>query len=119
MARTNWLAPLTLLVCITAFSGASLADPQQGGWIPDQLFPWDNWWNADVSGVPVDWQSDDLLSAAGRWRQWHPDVGGIFWDDLGERNCGMPYITVDCGQDTVPVGVFWASVSHGPHYNPL
>ncbi len=113
MRRTNWLAPLTLLVCITAFSGVSFADPQQGGWIPDRLFPWDNWWNVDVSGAPVDWRSDDLLSAAGRWRQWHPDVGGIFWDDLGERNWGMPYISVDWWQERVPVEFVWPSISDG------
>src|ERR1700687_481025 len=106
MTRANWLAPLTLLVCITAFSRASLADPALGGWLPDQMFPSDNWWNVDVTWVPVDWRSDDLINSVGRWTQLHPDVGGNYWDDRGERNYGFASITGDLGEVRVPGGFF-------------
>jgi hypothetical protein len=95
-----------------ALSRTSSADPAQGGWLP-RLFPSDNWWNVDVTWAPVDWRSDDLISAVGRGTQLHPDVGGDFWDAMGERNYGMPYITVDGWQPRVAVDFFWPTISDG------
>jgi hypothetical protein len=113
MARRNWLATLSMLVCVTALSRTSWADPVQGGWLPGQMFPSDNWWNVDVTWVPVDWRSDDLLNQVGRGMQMHPDVGGNYWDDLGERNYGLPFITVDGGQPRVAVDFLYSTVSDG------
>jgi hypothetical protein len=77
------------------------------------MFPSDNWWNVDVSGVGVDWRSDDLINSVGRWMQLHPDVGGNFWDERGERNWGIPYITVDWWQERLPVDFLWPTISDG------
>jgi hypothetical protein len=92
-----------------ALSRTSSADPVQGGWLP-RLFPSDNWWNVDVTWAPVDWRSDNFISAVGRGMQLHPDVGGNYWDE-GERNYGMPYIQVDWWQPRVAVDFVFSTVS--------
>jgi hypothetical protein len=59
------------------------------------LFPSDNWWNADVSGAPVDPDSDSFLDFIGRGRRLHPD--------FGPPPYGIPYVTVPRSQRLVPV----------------
>lgn len=79
----------------------SLADPVQGGWVP-QLGSADNPWNTDISWAPVDWRSDEYIQFVNRWgpRRLHPDVGGNF---DGDHNYGFPYIVVDGWQTKVAV----------------
>ena len=64
-----------------------------------QVFPGDNWWNADVSSAPVDPQSDAYIrSLGGAGRYMHPD--------FGRSPYGLPYVTVGASQPRVPIGLF-------------
>ena len=49
-------------------------------------FPSDNWWNLDISGAPVDAQSDAFIDFVGRTRTLHPD--------FGPPPYGIPYVGV-------------------------
>src|SRR5215469_4755175 len=115
MKRPSRLASLTMLSSLMVVSRVALADPQEGGWLPQQLFPPDNWWNADISWAPVDPASDYYISYIRRWGSLplHPVLGGDFWDGDLERNWGFPYITVDWWQPRVPVDFDYPTVSDG------
>jgi len=60
-----------------------------------RLLPADNWWNQNISGAPLDPQSDAYISFIGRARQAHPD--------FGPPPYGIPYIGVSSSQPRVPV----------------
>jgi hypothetical protein len=63
------------------------------------VFPADNAWNRDVSGDPVDANSEALIAACGASARVHPDFGTV-WD--GAPN-GIPYVLVSGNQARVPV----------------
>jgi len=61
---------------------------------PLPLFPADNWWNQDISHVPVDARSSQIIQFIGPTRGMHPDFGGL--ESPGSQNIyGMPYVVVD------------------------
>lgn len=60
-----------------------------------QVFPADNWWNADISSAPVDRGSASFIDWIGRDRGLHPD--------FGPSPYGIPYVTVSRSQARVPV----------------
>jgi len=60
-----------------------------------RLLPADNWWNQNITGAPVDPQSDAYLNFIGRTRQAHPD--------FGPPPYGIPYVGVSGSQTRVPV----------------
>jgi hypothetical protein len=66
---------------------------------PLPLFPPDNWWNLDVSSLPLDPGSDAFMNFVGRTRQAHPDFGGDVSTGSVEIY-GYPYVVVD---STVPL----------------
>jgi hypothetical protein len=66
---------------------------------PLPLFPPDNWWNLDVSSLPLDPGSDAFMNFVGRTRQAHPDFGGDVSTGSVEVY-GYPYVVVD---STVPL----------------
>ncbi len=72
-----------------------------GGTLPGPLplFPADNWWNLDVSGLPLDPNSDAFMNFVGRTRQSHPDFGGNVSTN-SVQIYGYPYAIVD---STVPL----------------
>jgi hypothetical protein len=72
-------------------AGVQLADDFGGR----RLFPDDNWWNLDISGAPVDPQSNAYLDFIGRSRVAHPD--------FGPPPYGIPYVGVSSGQARIPV----------------
>jgi hypothetical protein len=81
---------------------------------PLPLFPADNWWNADVSGAPVDPQSDQIIAfIGGAGRALHPDYGG----EVDPSNpadpsiYGMVYVVVPGSQPLVPVTFDFADES--------
>src|SRR5258705_9632302 len=84
--------------------GAAVAAAQPGAPLP-QLFPTDNWWNADVSAAPVDAQSASILSFIGTGRGLHPDFGGDVdpSDPSNPEIYGMVWVTVPGTQPLVPV----------------
>ena len=66
---------------------------------PLPLFPSDNWWNADVSGAPVDGNSASYIAFInnGGTRRLHPDFGGEASPGSVDVY-GMPYAIVDGSQ---------------------
>jgi hypothetical protein len=60
-----------------------------------QVFPADNWWNLDVSGAPVDSQSQAIIGWIGGTRILHPD--------FGPPPYGIPYAGVGANQARLPV----------------
>lgn len=78
-------------------------------------FPADNPWNTDISGAPVDSNSDTLIAAIGLDKELHPDFGTV-WQ--GAPN-GIPYIVVAGTQAKVPVAFEYADESDaGPYPIP-
>ena len=75
-----------------------------------QLFPADNAWNQDVSAMPVDPNSANLIASIGLNTGLHPDFGTVY---NGAPN-GIPYIVVPGSQALVPVS--WTA--YGPESDP-
>lgn len=64
-----------------------------------QVFPADNPWNQDISQMPVDANSNNLISSIGMNTTLHPDFGTVY---NGAPN-GIPYIVVAGSQSPVPI----------------
>ncbi|HEV7683767.1 MAG TPA: hypothetical protein VGO68_16685 [Pyrinomonadaceae bacterium] len=64
-----------------------------------QLFPPDNPWNQDISGLPVDPNSANLIAGIGVNTGLHPDFGTVY---NGAPN-GIPYVVVSGTQPRVPM----------------
>jgi hypothetical protein len=62
-------------------------------------FPADNPWNQDISGEPVDPNSDALIASIGRDTGLHPDFGTV-WNGAP---IGIPYTIVAGTQAKVPI----------------
>jgi hypothetical protein len=60
-----------------------------------QVFPTTNWWNQDITSVPVDARSAALINWIGTTRQAHPD--------FGPPPYGIPYVVVAGDQARVPM----------------
>jgi hypothetical protein len=60
-----------------------------------QILPSNNWWNQDISGAPVDPQSNAYIDFIGRTQTAHPD--------FGPPPYGIPYVGVGSAQPRVPV----------------
>lgn len=80
-----------------------------------RMFPEDNAWNRDVSGDPIDPNSEALIATCGRDAALHPDFGTTW---LGSP-IGIPYVVVRGTQPRVPVSFQYASESDpGPYPIP-
>jgi hypothetical protein len=80
-------------------------------------FPADNAWNLDISGAPLDPNSDTLIASIGLATGLHPDFGAGL---LGGAPIGIPYVVVAGAQARVPI-VFTAYGSEsdaGPYPVP-
>jgi len=99
------------------------APPTGGGWAQNgslgscHVFPADNAWNRDVSGLPVDPNSTNYISAItalGGNQKLHADFGG-------GGAYGIPYITVPGTQPLVPVDfdAYGDESDPGPYPIPL
>jgi hypothetical protein len=66
------------------------------------VFPADNWWNRDVSRLPVDPDSARWMSQMSSSRDLHPDFGGAY---------GIPVTTVTSAHPKVPVAFDYADES--------
>jgi hypothetical protein len=64
-----------------------------------RLFPADNPWNEDISGSPVDANSNNLIASIGLNAGFHPDFGTVW---AGAPN-GIPYIVVSGAQQKVSI----------------
>jgi hypothetical protein len=63
------------------------------------VFPADNAWNRDVSGLPLRTNSDAIIDAIGREDRVHPDFG-TEWEGAP---IGIPFVTVSAAQARVPI----------------
>ena len=68
---TTPTGPTTPSTPSTPSSGVALNDDFSGR----MLFPFDNWWNQDISRAPLDGQSNAFIDYIGRTRTLHPDFG--------------------------------------------
>jgi hypothetical protein len=109
---------VVLLVCATC---AREVEPVQDQSEPGtavtrlQVFPSDNPWNIDISGDPVDPNSDNLIASIGNEVHLHPDFGTV-WE--GEP-IGIPYNVVGKDQPLVNVSFYYSDESDpGPYPIP-
>jgi hypothetical protein len=78
-------------------------------------FPDDNPWNRDISGDPVDPNSDALIASIGADTGLHPDFGTVW----AGAPIGIPYVVVSGSQERVPVTFEYADESDpGPYPIP-
>ncbi|CUR60394.1 conserved exported hypothetical protein [metagenome] len=79
-----------------------------------RVFPADNYWNADVSGLPVHARSARWLAhMSTKGRDLHPDFGPSYGDG---PNYGIPVTVVDKGHPKVRVRFGYASESDRVRY---
>ena len=76
-------------------------------------FPADNWWHADVRGLPVHSRSAAWLSHMSTDRELHPDFGPSYGDG---PNYGIPITVVDRGHPRVRVRFYYGSESDKVRY---
>ena len=76
-------------------------------------FPADNWWHADVSGLPVHDRSRQWLSHMSTGVDLHPDFGPSYGDG---PNYGIPITVVPASHRKVRVGFDYASESDKLRY---
>jgi len=97
---TTPTGPTTPSVPSTPSSGVALNDDFSGR----NLFPFDNWWNQDISRAPLDGQSNAFIDYIGRIRTLHPDFGpppyGIPYVGVGGSQTRMPITFVDYGSES-------------------
>ena len=86
------------------------AVPRVGGC---QVFPADNWWNRDVSRLPVDRRSSQWLSHMSTTRRLHPDFGPSYG---AGPDYGIPVTVVSRTHRKVPVSFTYASESNKVGY---
>jgi hypothetical protein len=72
------------------------------------IFPADNVWHADVSGLPVRADSGALIAAIGDDASVHPDFGSGVWDG---GPIGIPITKVAAGQPVVKVTFVYSAES--------
>ena len=68
-----------------------------------QVFPTDNWWNLDISGAPVDAQSDAFIDWISERTPQNPNATQIMHPDFGPPPYGIPYVGVGASQARVAV----------------
>ncbi|MEO8192200.1 MAG: hypothetical protein ABI681_00005 [Gemmatimonadales bacterium] len=124
--RRDWMvivlaAGIGIISCKggTASSDPRSDDPGQGSpstsLLGRRMFPADNAWNRDVSGDPVDPNSDALIATCGSAAALHPDFGTTW---LGDP-IGIPFVVVRGTQARVPVSFYYGSESDpGPYPVP-
>ncbi|MEK6333337.1 MAG: hypothetical protein AABM67_00205 [Acidobacteriota bacterium] len=81
-----------------------------------QVFPPDNPWNQDISNLPVDPNSANIITSMGRNDPLHPDFGPLYH---GAPN-GIPYIVVAGSQPMAPIvfTAYGAESDPGPYPVP-
>src|SRR5688572_32829129 len=80
-----------------------------------RLLPDDSPWNQDISGAPVDPNSDAILARIGLDTKLHADFGNE-WEGTP---IGIPYIVIPGDQEKVPVSFEYAEESDpGPYPVP-
>jgi hypothetical protein len=83
----------------------------------DVSFPADNAWNTDISAIPVDPNSANLIASIGLTTGLHPDFGS---GTYAHAIIGIPYVIVDSSQPLVAIklGAYRAQSDPGPYPVP-
>jgi len=68
-----------------------------------QIFPADNWWNADISLAPVDPQSQTMIDWISGRSPSNPTAVRLVHPDFGPPPYGIPYVGVGANQALLPV----------------
>ena len=121
LRRSRHLVALPLLLSGVFIGGLALL-PHHTGLYPFSsiggcpLFPSNNVWNTDISGLPVDARSAQYIASIGLTGHVHADFGAGLYD--GEP-IGIPYAVVPANQPLVPVHFDYADESDpGPYPAP-
>jgi hypothetical protein len=91
-------------------ASGTTASPSVGGC---HIFPANNWWNRDISALPVDRRSAAWLSHMSTGRDLHPDFGPSYGDG---PDYGIPVTYVSGSHPRVPVSFTYASESDQVSY---
>jgi hypothetical protein len=114
----NILILLVIAAVLLTCKKASDPDPfpAEGGKTGSlEIFPANSPWNTDISGEPVDPNSDKLITSIGKDVHLHPDFGTV-WQG---SPIGIPYNIVGGSQSKVNVSFRYASESDpGPYPVP-
>ena len=90
--------PIVLTAHYAAMAGADLGiGANLNGALP---FPSDNAWNQDVSALPVEPNSDNLIATIGLTKGLHPDFGAGLY---AGAPIGIPYVVVASSQAPVAI----------------
>ena len=113
--RTLLVAALLSIVALGAIVAAANT---LGGALPGPLplFPRDNWWNADISTVPVDPASAGYITFVGPAKTMHPDFGGDV-SPGSAQGYGFPYAVVDGTTTLRTVQFQYADESDGVNHS--
>ena len=96
---TDAVALAGAVVVLQAAAPPVLNEPLVGR----QVFPTSNWWNADVSAVPVDPRSAALIDFISGRTPTNPSAVRRLHPDFGPPPYGFPYVTVAGDQVRVPL----------------
>ena len=109
-------------ICLATLGSPSVARAQipdlginasLNGAIP---FPPNNPWNQDISQLPVDPNSANLIASIGLNTGLHPDFGAAYWN--GAPN-GIPYVVVAGTQPLLPITAFTYADQSDPGPYPI
>jgi hypothetical protein len=103
MKRRLSVCGAVVVASLAVAAGAFAQAPQPPAALPGPLplLPADNWWNADISGAPVDPLSTNFINFIGANDVVHPDFGGNA--DPFPSIYGMTYVVVPGSTPLEPV----------------
>ena len=107
------LVALAVTVSAVAGSASPTAGERPVAGTPCSAFPADNWWRADVSGLPVHARSRQWLSHMSTDRDLHPDFGPSYGDG---PDYGIPVTVVKPSHKLVRVRFGYAAESDRVRY---
>lgn len=110
MIRRSVAGLVGLTVLALAPSASSGAAPNN---CAERLFPASNYWNADVSELPVHRNSDRIITTMGEDSPLHPDFGSGLYQG---RPMGIPFDVVPADQARHRVRFYYPDESDGGRY---
>jgi hypothetical protein len=91
------------VVCAVAVVRAAAPPVVNDTLIGRQVFPVGNWWNVDISRVPVDARSSQLIDWISGRSAANTTAVRRLTPDFGPRPYGLPYVVVSGDQPRVPL----------------
>lgn len=113
MARTVRTPALVVLATLALLPAAASSGAAAPGGCGERLFPRSNYWNADVTSLPVHRNSDRIIATMGVEENLHPDFGSGLWDG---GPIGIPFDVVAGDQPTRRVSFYYPDESDGRRY---